>query len=110
MPFKDREKQKAYDRARRVALKAKPDVFRDKAREHGARRRALKLQTQAEKVDLKQILRDSKGLCGICKTPLDLFGIDFDHIIPLARGGTHTRDNIQATHSRCNRAKGAKVS
>lgn len=82
-----------------------PEVWVERA----ARRRAQKQHTQTEKVDFKQILRDSKGLCGICNKPLDLFGIEFDHIVPLARGGSHTRENIQATHSRCNRVKGAKV-
>jgi 5-methylcytosine-specific restriction endonuclease McrA len=69
----------------------------------------MKLQTRVENINFKKILRDANGLCGICKKPFDLFGIDFDHIIPLARGGTHTADNIQATHSICNRRKGAKV-
>jgi 5-methylcytosine-specific restriction endonuclease McrA len=60
-------------------------------------------------VNFKKILKDSNGVCGICRKPFDLFGIDFDHIIPLSRGGAHATDNIQATHSRCNRAKGAKL-
>lgn len=74
-----------------------------------AKRRARILETQAETIDYPLILRESKGLCGICKEPFDLFGIEFDHIVPLSRGGTHTRENIQATHSRCNRSKGAKL-
>jgi len=74
-----------------------------------AKRRALKVQAPCEPIDFMQVLRDCKGLCGICKKPLDLFGIDFDHIVPLSKGGTHTNDNIQATHAYCNRSKGAKV-
>jgi 5-methylcytosine-specific restriction endonuclease McrA len=83
--------------------------YPEKRKESFARRRAWKRQTQAEKVDFKQVLRDAKGICGICRKPLDLFGTEFDHIVPLARGGTHTRANIQVAHARCNRAKGAKV-
>jgi len=75
-----------------------------------AKRRALKARAPCEPIDFMQVLRDCKGLCGICKKPLDLFGIDFDHIVPLSKGGTHTSDNIQATHAHCNRSKGAKVS
>ena len=74
-----------------------------------AKRRALIRATQVESVDYGLILRDAKGRCGICHEPFDRFGIEFDHIIPIAKGGTHTRANIQATHTRCNRAKGAKV-
>lgn len=81
----------------------------ERYREIQARRKAQKLKTQTEKIDYAKILRAAKGICGICRQPFDLFGIDFDHIVPLARGGTHTKENIQATHSRCNRAKGAKV-
>lgn len=80
-----------------------------KVRAMNSRRRALEKQTQAEKIDFMEILRASNGICGICKKPLDLFGIEFDHIIPLSKGGPHTRENIQATHSCCNRQKGARV-
>lgn len=164
--IKDREKQKAYDRARRVALRASGinrdaayseahrEEIRDRAREWrrknpersraavkayrkanpqkasvwekaskrkrralmpdvfkelGARRRARQKETEVERIDFGKILREANGVCGICRKPFDLFGIEFDHIVPLARGGTHTRENIQATHSRCNRVKGAKV-
>lgn len=81
----------------------------ERDREKSARRRAAKRQTYIERIDFKKILRDANGICGICKEPFDLFGIDFDHIVPLSRGGAHITANIQATHSRCNRAKGAKV-
>lgn len=81
----------------------------EKYREYQLRRKAQKLKTQTEKINFKKVLKDSNGVCGICRQPFDLFGIDFDHIVPLARGGTHKTENIQATHSRCNRSKGAKV-
>lgn len=85
------------------------DKNKQKIRERWLRRRARKLNAGREMIDLNEILKQSRGLCGICGHPLDLFGIEFDHIIPLARGGSHTRENLQAAHSRCNRAKGAKV-
>lgn len=84
-------------------------AHRERHAEVESRRRAIKRQTEVERVDFAAILRSANGLCGICHKPFDLFGIDFDHIVPLARGGTHTTKNIQATHTRCNRVKGAKV-
>lgn len=96
---------KKLKEAKRLHALKNPHMVREKA----SRRRALKRRTQRERVDYRQILKDSKGLCGICNRPLDLFGIDFDHIVPLSRGGTHTRENIQASHSYCNRSKWAKV-
>ena len=32
-----------------------------------------------------------------------------DHIIPLAKGGTHTWDNIQLAHRHCNTIKNDKI-
>jgi 5-methylcytosine-specific restriction endonuclease McrA len=98
----NREKLRA--KARRL-YRANPEQYR----EIQSRRKARKLGAATERINFKKILRKANGLCGICQRPFDLFGIDFDHIVPLARGGTHTNDNIQATHSRCNRVKGCKL-
>lgn len=81
----------------------------DRRSESANRRRAQKIGTSSDRVDYNQILKDSKGVCGICGDPFDLFGIHFDHIIPLSKGGKHTAVNLQATHARCNLEKGAKV-
>ncbi|MVO95113.1 HNH endonuclease [Rhizobium leguminosarum] len=35
--------------------------------------------------------------------------LEIDHIIPLARGGDHVEDNMQALCATCNRSKGARV-
>jgi 5-methylcytosine-specific restriction endonuclease McrA len=35
--------------------------------------------------------------------------IEFDHVIPLARGGRHVLANIKPTHKRCNRVKWASL-
>jgi len=32
-----------------------------------------------------------------------------DHIVPVSKGGSHTRDNVQAAHLRCNQIKSARV-
>lgn len=46
-----------------------------------------------------------KGRCGICGkfVPFDVFTID--HIVPLAKGGTNTMENLQCAHSWCNLIK-----
>jgi len=96
--------EKLRAKARRL-YHADPGKFR----EYQSRRKALKLNAKTERINFKKILHAADGVCGICKQPFDLFGIDFDHIVPLSRGGTHTTNNMQATHSRCNRSKGAKT-
>jgi 5-methylcytosine-specific restriction endonuclease McrA len=110
-------RENARDKARREANPEKERARKrlyavthpENVRERDARRRAQKHGTRVERIDFKKILRDANGLCGICGRPFDLFGIHFDHKIPLARGGAHITANIQATHARCNLAKWAKV-
>jgi 5-methylcytosine-specific restriction endonuclease McrA len=33
--------------------------------------------------------------------------VDFDHIVPISRGGADTDDNLQVAHVRCNRTRNA---
>lgn len=47
-----------------------------------------------------------KGCCVKCGSQENL---EFDHIIPVARGGNNTARNIQLLCERCNRSKGANL-
>ena len=57
------------------------------------------------------------AICAICHTPIDLdapkntpFAVEVDHILPRSRGGQlYALENLQLTHHRCNRKKGAKM-
>lgn len=74
------------------------------------KRRAIKAATQIGQVDYDRVVREADGVCGICKAEIahdDKTHID--HIVPLARGGSHTQDNIQLAHARCNIKKGARA-
>ena len=60
----------------------------------------------------RAVIRRTKPPCGICEGEIDYSlkapdpeSFEVDHIVPLARGGTDTLDNKQASHKRCNRAK-----
>lgn len=61
-------------------------------------------------IDSLIALELSDGVCGICGDEIE-FAADFhtDHIIPLSRGGTHTYDNVQASHPPCNIRKRASL-
>ena len=82
-------------RARRVAVR------RNRRRTYGSSKRRRQLPA---------LICAQDGLCGICGNPLpaDLTVIEVDHVIPVARGGLDTLDNLQAAHTACNRAKGAR--
>lgn len=52
------------------------------------------------------------ALCGIPVTTHDPqlpTHAELDHIVPVARGGTDTRDNVQVLCRKCNRRKGTKM-
>jgi 5-methylcytosine-specific restriction endonuclease McrA len=59
-------------------------------------------------VDYEAVAVRSAGTCGICGKPLS-GRVEFDHIIPIARGGLHVTENLQLAHSRCNRRKSANL-
>src|SRR5260221_5675447 len=46
------------------------------------------------------------GCCRNCSSREDL---QFDHVIPLARGGSNTAENIELLCGKCNRAKSARL-
>lgn len=86
----------------------------EKGREIAARRRARKRAAKADKVDLALMWGD--GRCGLCRQPVDPdlqypepMSKSIDHIVPLARGGTHEQANVQLAHLVCNNRKGARV-
>ena len=74
-----------------------------------AKRRALKKGATVEKVDRGEIYIRDNGICGICKTRVPLHEVTLDHIIPLVKGGEHSKQNIQLAHRSCNSAKGSKL-
>lgn len=65
----------------------------------------------------KRAIASKDAVCAICHRAIDLEAVAFtplavevDHIVPRARGGSlYELDNLQLTHSRCNRQKGAKM-
>jgi hypothetical protein len=50
-----------------------------------------------------------KGLCAYCRLGLDPQNWHLDHVVPIARGGGHTRENCVAACPTCNMKKGART-
>lgn len=72
-------------------------------------RRARKANATIENFTRDEILNRDKWICGICTEDIDKSltwphpeYASIDHIIPLAKGGEHSRKNVQAAHYRCN--------
>jgi hypothetical protein len=76
--------------------------------EYNARQKAIIMNSpKVEKVDYYQIFQEEK-MCYICKKEIfDNQFIAFDHVHPLAKNGTHTKENIKITHFICNARKSA---
>lgn len=65
----------------------------------------------------KRAIASKEPYCAICHGYIDLeapafspLAVEVDHKVPRARGGAlYELDNLQLTHSKCNRKKGAKM-
>lgn len=75
-------------------------------------RRARVRQTQVEAIDPREIFARDGWRCGICRAKVTRTlayphprSASLDHVLPLAKGGTHTRENVQCAHLECNLAK-----
>lgn len=85
-------------------------------RRSNVKRRAAKAgATELESFDRVEIYERDGWVCGICRESVDrelaypdLMSASLDHIVPLALGGSHTRDNVQCAHFICNATKGAR--
>lgn len=77
---------------------------------HEMRRYALKLGSQTEAVDYEHILAVHGMHCHLCQGDIESRDdLNMDHVVPLARGGSHTYDNIRPAHSWCNQRKHTKL-
>jgi hypothetical protein len=98
-------------RAYKVQYQAdKPEMHRADSQ----RRRARKRGATIGPVDEAQVF--VSGICYLCRLPIDMnlkypdpMSKSVDHIEPLARGGTHTMDNLAPAHWLCNVRKGTKI-
>lgn len=60
-----------------------------------------------------QVYRRDGWICQLCYEPIDPElkwpdpgSVTLDHVVPIADGGAHTLENVQAAHASCNCAKG----
>lgn len=105
-----------------LATYSKTERGKEKSRNYSRKRRALKRNVAAEGFTEQQVLDIYGTNCHLCGEPIDLdaprsqaqklegwqFGLQFDHVVPLSRGGTHTLDNVKPAHAVCNLRKSNK--
>jgi 5-methylcytosine-specific restriction endonuclease McrA len=95
---------------------ANPDQAAVRGREASRRRRARMRGVIVEDFTDLEIFERDGWICGICCAPIDCVigwpapkSPSIDHIQPISKGGDHTRDNVQASHLRCNLRKGGRI-
>lgn len=90
---------------------ANPEIVRESSRRHSGIRRARKRGLPYEVVDFAAVLAEHGMVCHICGDDIvSDADLEFDHVVPLARGGPHLSANIRPAHAGCNRKKGARLS
>lgn len=96
-------------------IEANPEKYAEARAAYGYRRRAIEQGVEAEDIDRRVVFARDGWVCGICGESIDPAlkhpdkrSVSLDHILPLARGGTHTYDNVQAACLGCNVRKNMK--
>lgn len=82
---------------------------KNQLRAANSRRRARKRTTQIEPVTPLQIIERDGCACYLCGRELTFDEVTLDHVTPLARGGTHTADNLRVACMTCNKRKHTKL-
>lgn len=73
---------------------------------HG-KRRALYKEGSLTTKEWKNILLSQDNRCAYCRKKIDKLTID--HIVPLSRGGTHSKENVCGACLTCNLRKSART-
>lgn len=97
-PTSNRNKVRAWRDANRLKYKAQISLSK-------ARRR----QAVVGPVDIGVVIARYGMICQICFVVIVMNDFSIDHIVPIARGGLHTTDNLQPAHMVCNSRKGTRI-
>lgn len=75
-----------------------------------ARRRAIIAGANRVQLVSRQFIIDrDDSTCYLCGKICEPGEIHLDHVVPLARGGDHTADNLRVACAPCNLSKGARL-
>lgn len=82
---------------------------KEKSRENCRNRRARKINAPGKNTasDIKQLMTLQKSKCAVCRCSIKN-GYHVDHIVPLAKGGSNDKFNLQLLCQPCNQSKHAK--
>lgn len=106
----NRERHLERGKAWLGALKiSNPEAYQDYRRGYVMKRRARMVGSKTGRIDWVAVRSRNGMICGICLQPIE-GAFEYDHILPLSKGGPHITENLQLSHSLCNRKKSSKKS
>lgn len=75
-----------------------------------ARAKKLGVESTLTVEEWKEIVHTSKNICHLCGREISFkIGspdrISLDHVLPMSRGGTNTKENVLPAHRACNRSR-----
>ena len=82
---------------------------KERHKQHCQNRRARVAAAFVEFVSHRDLYVEQMGRFHLCNTRRYYADMELDHVIPLARGGLHKKDNCKMACASCNRSKGAKL-
>lgn len=107
----------AYKRDARKAWHASPAGEAARHRLRALRRSSIE-DISADLITIRALADRDAWMCHLCGDPVRnvrhrrgmprMDGPTIDHVVPLARGGAHTWDNVALAHFICNSRRGAK--
>lgn len=93
---------------REVQARKKSPGHIDRERRGHMKRKARLKGAKVGRINLHVVRERCNGICGICNLPIE-GDFHYDHVVPLARGGAHSTENLQISHPRCNMSKKARL-
>jgi 5-methylcytosine-specific restriction endonuclease McrA len=82
---------------------------RRKANKNARRRARAFGATEVEEIDSYFVRQRDNELCHLCGRWVSVHDASLDHVVPLAKGGQHTLDNVKLAHKVCNSKKGDRL-
>lgn len=90
--------------------------FEDRKKETMRRKRIKKNGRVDWEISIERLIKRDKGVCYLCKTQVNInvdtnddYYPSIDHVIPIAKGGTHTWNNVKLAHRICNSYKSDEI-
>lgn len=108
LPTDPADQHAIMERAYLIHLDRRHAIEQSRLNDRSSRRRARKANATIETFTRHEIIERDHRTCHICgRTDLADTEIHLDHVIPLAKGGDHSRANVKVACATCNIRKGA---